>query len=219
MNNKMRAILTMLGVIIGVGAVIIMLAISAGAEAEIADQIAALDELDEEEKQELADKADQVEAEATKGEKTNPGKLERLLNTMSAMAPDILEVPLGFFQALQGKVNEEVLGIFQPGDHGSTFGGNPLACAVARTARGSALPRRRTGPPTTRRSSRKCSACSKASRKSTATCPWPISSCSAAASATGSRSCLISPRTRSCIRRPATCSPSGSTTEPAADSG
>jgi ornithine--oxo-acid transaminase len=28
----------------------------------------------------------------------------------------------------------DVLGVFQPGDHGSTFGGNPLACAVARTA-------------------------------------------------------------------------------------
>ncbi len=30
--------------------------------------------------------------------------------------------------------SKEVLGVFQPGDHGSTFGGNPLACVVAREA-------------------------------------------------------------------------------------
>jgi ornithine--oxo-acid transaminase len=30
--------------------------------------------------------------------------------------------------------SREVLGVFHPGDHGSTFGGNPLGCAVARTA-------------------------------------------------------------------------------------
>ena len=30
--------------------------------------------------------------------------------------------------------SKEVLGVFNPGDHGSTFGGNPLGCAVARIA-------------------------------------------------------------------------------------
>ncbi|MBI2026852.1 MAG: ornithine--oxo-acid transaminase [Deltaproteobacteria bacterium] len=30
--------------------------------------------------------------------------------------------------------NRDILGVFKPGDHGSTFGGNPLACAVAQTA-------------------------------------------------------------------------------------
>jgi putative ABC transport system permease protein len=39
LSNKMRSVLTMLGVIIGVGAVIIMMAISAGTEATIAESI------------------------------------------------------------------------------------------------------------------------------------------------------------------------------------
>jgi ornithine--oxo-acid transaminase len=32
--------------------------------------------------------------------------------------------------------SSEILGVFRPGSHGSTYGGNPLACAVARAALG-----------------------------------------------------------------------------------
>jgi ornithine--oxo-acid transaminase len=28
--------------------------------------------------------------------------------------------------------DDEILGLFKPGEHGSTFGGNPLACAIGR---------------------------------------------------------------------------------------
>ncbi|HEX9870547.1 MAG TPA: ABC transporter permease, partial [Candidatus Tectomicrobia bacterium] len=40
--NKVRSLLTTLGIIIGVAAVIVMMAISAGTEAAIAEQIGAL---------------------------------------------------------------------------------------------------------------------------------------------------------------------------------
>lgn len=40
----------------------------------------------------------------------------------------------GFYPISAVLSNKEVLGVFIPGDHGSTFGGNPLACAVARAA-------------------------------------------------------------------------------------
>ncbi|CAI2718139.1 ornithine--oxo-acid transaminase [Nitrospina watsonii] len=40
----------------------------------------------------------------------------------------------GFYPVSAVLSNREVLGVFKPGDHGSTFGGNPLACAVARAA-------------------------------------------------------------------------------------
>ena len=40
----------------------------------------------------------------------------------------------GFYPISAVLSNTEVLGVFKPGEHGSTFGGNPLACAVARAA-------------------------------------------------------------------------------------
>jgi len=43
-------------------------------------------------------------------------------------------LPGGFYPVSAVLSNQEVLGILKPGDHGSTFGGNPLACAVSRMA-------------------------------------------------------------------------------------
>lgn len=40
----------------------------------------------------------------------------------------------GFYPVSAVLSNTAVLGVLRPGEHGSTFGGNPLACAVARTA-------------------------------------------------------------------------------------
>ncbi len=40
----------------------------------------------------------------------------------------------GFYPVSAVVSRREVLGVFEPGSHGSTFGGNPLGCAVARTA-------------------------------------------------------------------------------------
>jgi len=40
----------------------------------------------------------------------------------------------GFYPISAVLSNTEVMGVLQPGEHGSTFGGNPLACAVARMA-------------------------------------------------------------------------------------
>jgi ornithine--oxo-acid transaminase len=37
----------------------------------------------------------------------------------------------GFMPISAALASDEIMGVFQPGDHGSTFGGNPLACAVA----------------------------------------------------------------------------------------
>src|SRR6516165_5685623 len=52
--------------------------------------------------------------------------------------PDVLIVGKalagGFYPVSAVLAPKEILGVFGPGDHGSTFGGNPLACALARTA-------------------------------------------------------------------------------------
>jgi ornithine--oxo-acid transaminase len=52
--------------------------------------------------------------------------------------PDVLIVGKalagGFYPVSAVLSSREVLGVFHPGDHGSTFGGNPLACATARAA-------------------------------------------------------------------------------------
>jgi ornithine--oxo-acid transaminase len=40
----------------------------------------------------------------------------------------------GFYPVSAVLSSEDILGVFNPGDHGSTFGGNPLAVAVARAA-------------------------------------------------------------------------------------
>jgi ornithine--oxo-acid transaminase len=54
------------------------------------------------------------------------------------VTPDVLIIGKalsgGFYPVSAVLASKEVLGVFKPGDHGSTFGGNPLACAIARTA-------------------------------------------------------------------------------------
>jgi ornithine--oxo-acid transaminase len=40
----------------------------------------------------------------------------------------------GFYPISAVLSNQEVMDVLHPGEHGSTFGGNPLACAIARTA-------------------------------------------------------------------------------------
>lgn len=54
------------------------------------------------------------------------------------ITPDVLIVGKalagGFYPVSAVLASREILGVYKPGDHGSTFGGNPLGCAVARTA-------------------------------------------------------------------------------------
>src|ERR1051326_6802238 len=54
------------------------------------------------------------------------------------ITPDLLIVGKalagGFYPVSAVLSSQEILGVYKPGDHGSTFGGNPLGCAIARTA-------------------------------------------------------------------------------------
>jgi ornithine--oxo-acid transaminase len=54
------------------------------------------------------------------------------------LIPDVLIVGKalggGFYPVSAALASRDLLGLFRPGDHGSTFGGNPLACQVARAA-------------------------------------------------------------------------------------
>ncbi len=54
------------------------------------------------------------------------------------VTPDVLIVGKalagGFYPVSAVLASKEILGVYHPGDHGSTFGGNPLGCAIARTA-------------------------------------------------------------------------------------
>jgi ornithine--oxo-acid transaminase len=67
------------------------------------------------------------------------GRTGKLFSYMyEDITPDVLIVGKalagGFYPVSAILASREILGVFQPGDHGSTFGGNPLGCAVARTA-------------------------------------------------------------------------------------
>jgi len=55
-----------------------------------------------------------------------------------SVAPDAIIVGKalsgGLYPVSAVLASKEVLGVFKPGDHGSTFGGNPLGCAIARAS-------------------------------------------------------------------------------------
>ncbi|HEY4433742.1 MAG TPA: ornithine--oxo-acid transaminase [Candidatus Cybelea sp.] len=55
-----------------------------------------------------------------------------------AVKPDVLIVGKalggGYYPVSAALANDELMNLFGPGDHGSTFGGNPLGCAVAQAS-------------------------------------------------------------------------------------
>jgi len=70
---------------------------------------------------------------------TGLGRTGRLFATNhEQVRPDIVIIGKalsgGFYPVSAVLADRELLGLFQPGEHGSTFGGNPLGAAVARAA-------------------------------------------------------------------------------------
>lgn len=67
------------------------------------------------------------------------GRTGRLFAYMhEGITPDVLIVGKalagGFYPVSAILASKQILSVYKPGDHGSTFGGNPLGCAVARAA-------------------------------------------------------------------------------------
>ncbi len=64
------------------------------------------------------------------------GKLFAFMH--EGVRPDLLIVGKalagGFYPVSAILTSKEIMSVYKPGDHGSTFGGNPLGCAIARTA-------------------------------------------------------------------------------------
>ncbi len=70
---------------------------------------------------------------------TGLGRVGRLFaSEYEGVRPDMITVGKslggGCYPISAVLANRDIMGLFKPGEHGSTFGGNPLACAVAREA-------------------------------------------------------------------------------------
>jgi len=70
---------------------------------------------------------------------TGLGRVGKLLACdYESVRPDMVVIGKslggGYYPVSAVLSTRDVLGVFKPGEHGSTFGGNPLACAVAREA-------------------------------------------------------------------------------------
>jgi hypothetical protein len=83
-------------------------------ETRMKEKVGALSNLSEEDRKELKQKLSQVKMEAIKGQQADPGRLEKLVNTLGALAPDMFEVavttlasPLGGIGLALKKIGEK----------------------------------------------------------------------------------------------------------------